>query len=247
MNPSVLIVIPARNESAVIGTTLEAAVSACRRLLSGYRWRILVSENGSTDDTASLARAFATQHPEVAVESKGAPGKGAAVIGSWRGATEDVLVFTDADLAADLAALPALVRASEGGGGLAIGSRVAPGARARRSFIRAIGSRAYGALARTLLGVPISDWQCGLKAITREAALYILPEVRATGWFFDTELIALAHRAGIPVAEVPVDWEEARAPGRASTLAPVRTFLRFMRELVVLRRRIGPASRARIA
>ena len=51
-----------------------------------------------------------------------------------------------------------------------------------------------------------TDAQCGFKAVTREAAALLLPQIRDDGWFFDTELLVLAGRNGLRTHEVPVDW-----------------------------------------
>src|SRR6202012_688097 len=73
---------------------------------------------------------------------------------------------------------------------------------AKREFI----SRGYNLLLRTMLGVGFSDAQCGFKAIRADAARELLPLGEGTSWFFDTELLVLAERAGLRIHEVPVDW-----------------------------------------
>src|SRR6185312_11051154 len=89
---------------------------------------------------------------------------------------------------------------------LAIGTRLARGARVIRGSNRELISRGYNLLLRTLMGARFSDAQCGFKAIRRDQARALLPLTRDTGWFFDTELLVLAERAGLRIHEVPVDW-----------------------------------------
>jgi putative flippase GtrA len=72
----------------------------------------------------------------------------------------------------------------------------------KREFI----SRSYNFLLHRYLGVSFSDAQCGFKAMRREVAERVLPHVHDTGWFFDTELLVIAERAGLRIHEVPVDW-----------------------------------------
>src|SRR5215831_5438007 len=102
----------------------------------------------------------------------------------------------------------------------AIASRLArelPGVRAVRMELpgrsrvvrgpkREIISRGYNLLLRTLMGVRFSDAQCGFKAIRRDQARTLLPLTQDNGWFFDTELLVLAERAGLRIHEIPVDW-----------------------------------------
>jgi hypothetical protein len=72
----------------------------------------------------------------------------------------------------------------------------------KREFV----SRCYNLILRVVLQLGCSDAQCGFKAVRRDAARQLLPLVEDVGWFFDTELLVLAERAGIRIHEVPVDW-----------------------------------------
>jgi putative flippase GtrA len=91
---------------------------------------------------------------------------------------------------------------------LAIGSRLAGGARTTRSPKRELISRGYNRLLHTVLRTRFSDAQCGFKAARSDAVRDLLPAVQDQGWFFDTELLVLAQRAGLRIHEVPVDWVE---------------------------------------
>jgi putative flippase GtrA len=91
---------------------------------------------------------------------------------------------------------------------VAIGSRLAPGARTVRGPRRELISGCYNALLRLTHGVRFTDAQCGFKAARRLAVLPLLEHVRDEGWFFDTELLLLAEHNGLRVHEVPVDWIE---------------------------------------
>jgi putative flippase GtrA len=77
-----------------------------------------------------------------------------------------------------------------------------------RSAKRELISRSYNRLLHTVLRASFSDAQCGFKAIRRDAAERLLPEVEDEGWFFDTELLVLAQRSGLRIHEVAVDWVE---------------------------------------
>jgi putative flippase GtrA len=113
----------------------------------------------------------------------------------------------DVDLSTDLRALlPLVAPLVSGHSELAIGTRLAPGARVERGPKRELISRAYNAILRTCLRARFSDAQCGFKAGRTDALRRLLPRVRDEAWFFDTELLVLAQRAGMRVHEVPVDW-----------------------------------------
>jgi putative flippase GtrA len=113
----------------------------------------------------------------------------------------------DVDLSTGLAALlPLLAPLVSGHSDVAIGTRLARGARVVRGPKRELISRAYNRLLKLTLGARFSDAQCGFKALRAETARRLLPQVRDEGWFFDTEVLVLAQREGLRIHEVPVDW-----------------------------------------
>jgi putative flippase GtrA len=118
-----------------------------------------------------------------------------------------VLVYMDVDLSTDLAALlPLVAPLISGHSDLAIGTRLSRSSRVVRGPKREFISRTYNLLLRGTLATSLSDAQCGFKAIRADVAARLLPLVEDTGWFFDTELLVLAERAGLRIHEVPVDW-----------------------------------------
>jgi len=113
----------------------------------------------------------------------------------------------DVDLSTDLRALlPLVAPLLSGHSDVAIGSRLAHGARVVRGPKRELISRGYNRLLHTTLRARFSDAQCGFKAVRRDALDGLLPAVRDDAWFFDTELLVLAQRRGLRIHEVPVDW-----------------------------------------
>ena len=115
----------------------------------------------------------------------------------------------DVDLSTDLnALLPLVAPLLSGHSDIAIGTRLAHGARVIRGPKREIISRCYNLLLRIALRARFSDAQCGFKAIRACQARQLLPLVADMGWFFDTELLVLAERAGLRIHEVPVDWTD---------------------------------------
>lgn len=142
----------------------------------------------------------------------------------------------DVDLSTDLAALlPLVAPLISGHSDLAIGTRLARTSRVVRGAKREVISRAYNLLLRGALAARFSDAQCGFKAIRADVAAELLPLVRDTGWFFDTELLVLAQRAGLRIHEVPVDWvddPDSRVDIVATALADLRGVGRLGRALL---------------
>jgi hypothetical protein len=136
-------------------------------------------------------------------------GRGRALRRAWSESDAEALAYADVDLSTDLRHLPELLLAVwRGECDVAIGSRLVPGARIRRGWLRGTLSRVYNVLTRLLLRTRIRDLQCGFKVIRGTVARQLLPLVDNDHWFFDTELVILAERAGFRVREFPVRWVE---------------------------------------
>ncbi|GAA2207988.1 hypothetical protein GCM10009850_034460 [Nonomuraea monospora] len=204
---SVDIVIPVLNE--------ERALPGCVRTLAAYLggfplpWRITIVDNGSTDGTWRVAASLANELEQVHARRLDIRGRGAALRAAWQDSTADIVAYMDVDLSTDLDALfPLVASVASGHSEIAIGTRLAPGARTRRSLRREVISRGYNALLRHGFGVRFSDAQCGFKAARTDVVRPLLGHVRDDAWFFDTELLLLAEHNGLRVHEVPVDWIE---------------------------------------
>ena len=206
-SPPVLdVVIPVYNE--------EKDLDPCVRRLHAYlcevvpyRYRITVADNASTDGTLAIARRLADEISEVEVHHLDQKGRGRALNAVWSSSDAQVLAYMDVDLSTDLAALlPLVAPLISGHSDLAIGSRLARGARVVRGSKREFVSRCYNLILRGTLAAKFSDAQCGFKAIRADVARRLLPLVEDGGWFFDTELLVLAERSGLRIHEVPVDW-----------------------------------------
>ena len=204
--PLVDIVVPVYNEER----DLEASVRLLRAFLdASFPWRaqITVVDNGSTDATAQIADRLSRQVPGVRSLTLETKGRGRALRTAWSSTQAPVVAYTDVDLSTSLdALLPLVAPLVSGHSDLAIGSRLAPGARVWRGPKRELISRGYNFLLRLCLHNRFSDAQCGFKAMRTEVAQRLLPDVEDDGWFFDTELLVAAEREGLRIHEVPVDW-----------------------------------------
>jgi putative flippase GtrA len=223
-------VVPVRNEEHDLGPSV--------RRLRGYldhafpcRTRITIADNGSTDGTWPLARALAADLDGVRAVQIDRPGRGGALHSVWSASEAGVFAYMDVDLSTDLnALLPLVAPLLTGHSDVAIGTRLARGARVIRGPKREFISRCYNLLLHATLGTRFSDAQCGFKAIRADAARELLPLTEDTGWFFDTELLVLAERAGLRIHEVPVDWiddPDSRVNVAGTALADLRGIVRL--------------------
>jgi putative flippase GtrA len=232
--PVLDVVVPVYNEEV----DLEPGVRRLHAHLAAtfpYPFRITVADNASTDGTLAVAHRLAAELPEVGVLHLAAKGRGRALRAAWSASDAPVLAYCDVDLSTDLAALlPLVAPLISGHSDLAIGTRLSRGSRVVRGVKREFISRGYNLLLRGTLAARFSDAQCGFKAIRADVARQLLPLVEDTGWFFDTELLVLAQRAGLRIHEVPVDWvddPDSRVDLLATALADLRGIVRLGRAL----------------
>ena len=205
---SVDIVIPVYNEEHV----LAESVANLRDFLSEgfpHQWRIVVADNASTDGTLAVAQKLAQKHPDVASFNIPQKGRGRALKAAWLSSAADIVSYMDVDLSTELTAFPTLIEAIAGEGyDIAIGSRLSRGSDIRRSLKREITSRGYNVMIKALFFTRFSDAQCGFKAVSLRAVRELVPLIENNEWFFDTELLILAEKAGYRVKEIPVHWLE---------------------------------------
>jgi glycosyltransferase involved in cell wall biosynthesis len=196
------IVIPVRNEER----DLAPSVRRLHAFLGDrfpFTTGVTIADNGSTDGTWARAQALAAELVGVRAVRLERPGRGGALRSVWAHSKAAVVAYMDVDLSTDLnALLPLLAPLLSGHSDVAIGTRLARGARVIRGPRREVISRCYNLLLHAVLGTGFSDAQCGFKAVRAEAARALLPLTADTGWFFDTELLVLAERAGLRIHEV---------------------------------------------
>ncbi|NEA98969.1 glycosyltransferase [Streptomyces sp. SID13726] len=205
-DPVVDVVVPVFNEEKDLEPSVRRLHAHLRETFP-YPFRITVADNASTDRTPQIAARLAAELPEMEWMRLLEKGRGRALHAAWSHSPAPVLAYVDVDLSTELAALlPLVAPLISGHSDIAIGTRLAASSRVVRGPKREITSRCYNALLRSTLAVGFSDAQCGFKAVRRDVADQLLPLVQDTGWFFDTELLVIAERAGLRIHEVPVDW-----------------------------------------
>ena len=238
------VVIPVFNEER----DLAASVLRVREHLATLPWsfQVTIADNASTDATAVIARRLDHTYDDVRVVHLAEKGRGRALKRVWGASDADVLVYMDVDLSTDLnALLPLVAPLISGHSDLAIGTRLRHGSRVARGPKRELISRGYNLLLKGTLRARFSDAQCGFKAIRADVARAVLPLVEDDAWFFDTELLVLAERAGLRIHEVPVDWvddPDSRVDILRTATDDVRGILRLGRGLMTGRLPVGDVA-----
>ncbi|WIM97029.1 glycosyltransferase family 2 protein [Actinoplanes oblitus] len=232
--PVLDVVVPVYNEEVDLGPCVQR-LHAYLAASFPYPFRITIADNASVDGTAAVARQLTAAYPEVEAVHLTQKGRGRALNHVWTHSDAAVLAYMDVDLSTDLdALLPLVAPLISGHSDLAIGSRLARGSRVVRGAKREFISRGYNLILRTTMAARFSDAQCGFKAIRADVARRLLPMVEDTGWFFDTEMLVLAERAGLRIHEVPVDWvddPDSRVDIAATAIADLKGIVRITRAL----------------
>ena len=236
MSLSLSIIIPAYNEGARIGKSLQSVFAYLNE--QAYESEVVVVDDGSSDDTSEVAeRSFAAAGRVRARLIRVEPnrGKGHAVRAGLLAAEAPVALFSDADLSTPITETPKLFAPiRKGECDLVFGSRALD-----RSLIgvhqpwrREQGGRVVNLLVRVATGMPIWDTQCGFKAFRMDVCRPIVEAATIDRFGFDIELLYVAHLAGLRLREYAVRWDH----NDGSKLSPLRDGLRMLQEIFIIRR-----------
>jgi glycosyltransferase involved in cell wall biosynthesis len=227
------IVIPAYNEQQRLPRALDRIFTYLNA--RALRAEILVVDDGSTDDTAKIVQSYGGRYPCLRLVSNGRNrGKGFSVRHGVLEARGKIVLFTDADLSTPIEEadklLPELL---ENGYDVAIGSRAVNRSliELHQSAFREQAGILFNHVVRWIAGIEFSDTQCGFKAFRRERAKIIFEQQRIERFGFDPEILFLAKRHGLRVAEIPVRWSHDEATKVNVLSDGIRMFL----ELLVIR------------
>jgi len=202
------VVVPVYNEEKDLPVNIPKLLSFLEKNMSSYDWEIVIADNASTDKTPEVAKNLARGEriKYLRLEQKG---RGRALKKAWSQSKKELLSYMDVDLSSDILYFPKLIKALENGVDIAIGSRLAKGAKVfGRTLIREIMSRGYSFLFRSLFRTKFKDAQCGFKAIKKDVWDKLEAVVCDPHWFFDTELLIIAQKAGFAISEVPIVWTD---------------------------------------
>ena len=226
------LIIPAYNEEPRLGDALDQAADYLAA--GGIDAEVLVVDDGSTDGTVGVARERAARFGAFRLVSNGANrGKGYSVWNGLRQARGRYRLFTDADFSTPIQEWEKIRPKLEEGYDVVIGSRSLPGSQVlvRQVWYRELMGRFFNVLVRVLAVRGFIDTQCGFKCFTARAVEILSPRQTLWGFGFDVELLYIARKHGLRVAEVPVRWINSPA----SRLDPVKDSLRMFGELLTIR------------
>jgi len=227
------LVLPAYNERGRIEASLKGIAAWHAGRPGGWDWDVILVDDGSTDGTAELARRVAAgvRLPLTILRHDRNRGKGAAIRTGVLATAGDPILISDVDLSTPLTEWAKLAERLPTHP-VAIGSRAIERdlvRRAQPAYRVALGK--VGNVLVRLLAVPgIRDTQCGFKLFRGDVARRLFREAVIDRFAYDMEILFLARRAGVAIAEVPVLWfnsPDSRVSVVRDSLVTLRDLLRI--------------------
>ena len=232
------VVIPAYNEEKSLK---EGVLQEVDRYLRGveYPWEVLIVDDGSNDKTALLVEKFAGAHKGFRLLGEPHRGKGGTVIAGMLKAKGDIVLFSDMDQATPITQLEKVLPKFDQGYDIVIGSR---SGRQGAPIIRKLMAYGFSLLRLLVLRLPYKDTQCGFKAFTKKASQEVFrrmkifnERMRTQGASvtagFDLEILYLARKLRLKVAEVPVEWHHKEG----TKVNPLKDSWEGFRDLIKVR------------
>lgn len=232
---SINLTVPLYNEEAILTENIEKILNFLdsREIGQNYQWQLVLADNNSTDNTLTIGHALEKKYPEkinyLRLEEKG---KGRAIRAGWQKFPADYYIFMDADLSTDLSALPRMIEELSNNANVVIGSRYLPDSQTNRSLLRRWISKISRCLIANWLKLPLTDFSCGFKGVNQKIIQNILPLVKNQQWFFDTEMLCYAKRAGYVIKEIPVIWTETLNQKRKSKVGLIKVGREYIKEII---------------
>ena len=231
----VSLVLACYNEAEHLSCSFETILESLEDL--GRPWEVLfvddVSRDATRDVLADIARSHAALPIRVILHEINT-GRGGTVTDGFRAARGDIAGYIDVDLEVHPRYIPSLVRAVEGGADVATLRRIY--AFQLRSLDRYVMSRGYSWLVRRMLGVELRDTETGFKFFAREKLIPVIDEIEDPRWFWDTEFMVRAERAGLRIEEIPGAF--VRREDKTSTVRGLRDSVEYFGRLLAFRRRL---------
>ena len=217
----VSVIMPCLNEAGTVATCVAKARAALAA--AGLDGEVVVADNGSEDGSPALAEAAGARVVRAPVR-----GYGAAYLAGLEAARGAYLVLGDADDTYDFGAVPDFVASLKAGNDVVLGSRfrgrILPGA--MPWLHRYVGNPVLSGILSLFFGARISDAHCGLRAMTRAAGERM--RLRSTGMEFASEMVAVALRHGLRVAEIPITYYPRGGTSKLRSFRDGWRHLRFM-------------------
>jgi len=201
------LIIPAYNEKKIIESTLKKVVNFLTK--KTYSWEVIVVDDGSTDGMSAIVKKWGAKNVSL-IRYEENRGKGGALKEGVRRAVGKYVIFSDADLSVPIETVDVLINEIKRGSQVAVGTRRAEGSEivVHQPLFREYLGRVYTFLTRVVTNTKVSDFTCGFKGFTNDAAKKVFSKSLLNRWAYDSEILFLAKKYGYGIKEVPVEWTD---------------------------------------
>lgn len=236
--PEISLVVPIYNEAKILDEALPRFLDALES--TGFRFELLLVENGSTDASPKMARAWEARDSRIRALHFPQPNYGAALKLGLNQSRARWVICEEIDLGAQIFWSQALARIQRDGAALVVGSKAMPGAADERPLLRRGATLAYNAMLRFLFGYRGTDTH-GVKVLDKTRMAQAIAQCRSEYDVFASELVIRAQRQGLMCIELPIRIRESRP----TSIALHRRIPRVLSQLFRLARVIhtGPPRR----
>lgn len=222
--PQLTVLLPCLNEARTVGDCIAEASAALINL--NIPSEILVADNGSNDGSGAIAERAGARVVKVPD-----PGYGCAIRAGVAASEGEFIVIADCDGSYDLSDISPLFERLQAKSGMIVGNRlrgtIHPGA---MPFLnRYLGTPVITAIGRFLIGIPVGDFNCGIRAFRKDDFLSL--NLTSSGMELASEMLVKAHLAGIPLGEVPVSLRKD-GRDRPPHLRPWRDGIRHLYQIM---------------
>ncbi len=204
-----------RGNIEILEKSTQELLNYLTKIKGPYEFKIIISINGKkAEKIIEKAKLISQTYDSVIYTYSEKQGKGYGVLNPWKNSSADILTYMDVDLSTSLESFDKLLYEIREGADLAIGSRYLPTSKINRSLLRYVMSKIYHVFfINKFLRLPIKDVQCGFKAINKSAFDQLYFYISNYEFFFEAEMLFLAHGLKMKIIEVPVIWKEAKVSG----------------------------------
>lgn len=193
-----------------IEDSLKKIYDFFKRNMGNYDWKITIGLNGpDKNNIINLCNDLTKKYPKVFLSYNKSPGRGISLSDCWFNSTSDYVSYMDVDIATDLKFFPLMIKELDKNYDVCVGSRYLHNSKKKRSLFRYFISRVYNHFfLKFLLNAKFTDSQCGFKSMNTKIAKEIIPLIKDTNWFWDTEFLYLCQKRGYDLKEIPIVWNE---------------------------------------
>ncbi len=239
MKPFLSVVIPAYNEEINLKRGVLDSVYGYLKS-KDFTWEVIVMDDGSSDGTADFVEKFAKKHQGFSVRREPHRGKGGTIIAGAEVAKGEYILFADMDQSTPMDQFDKFIPKLKGGYDIAIGSR---SGRPGQPIIRKIMAYGFVILRTIILRLPFKDTQCGFKVyksrvakeIFKRTQIYRKNQIAKVGSVtagFDLEVLYIARKLKLKIAEIPVEWYEY---GQRKEVNPITDSIEGFRGMMMVR------------